>query len=88
MLLKVGMDGLHLKACLQENARQEDIQERERRTQALVKAEIGRQRRASAVTWGIAKSKAAQNASASRMAQLEADFQAVQAATGDHAHQG
>ena len=57
--------------------------ERERRTQALVKAEIGTRHRASAVTWGIAKSKAAQNASASRMAQLEADFQAVQAATGD-----
>lgn len=67
---------------LQENARQEDIMERERRTQALVKAEIGTQRRASAVSWGIAKSKAAQNASASRMAQLQADFQAVQAATG------
>ena len=57
--------------------------ERERRTQAVVKAEIGTQRRASAVTWDMAKSKAAQ--SASRVAQLEFDFQAVQAATGDDA---
>lgn len=67
---------------VQENARQEDIIERERRTQALVKAEIGTQRRASAATWGIARNKAAQNAGAERMAQLTADFHAIQTATG------
>jgi len=67
---------------VQENARQADIEERERRTQALVKAEIGSQRRATAVGWGLARNKAAQNASATRMAQLTEDFAAVQAATG------
>lgn len=67
---------------LQETARQRDMEERERRTQALVKAEIGTQRRASAATWGIARNKAAQDATAVRMAELTADFEAVQAATG------
>ena len=66
----------------QELTRQADIEERDRRTHALVKAEIGVQRRATAVGWGLARNKAAQNASTSRMAQLTEDFAAVQAATG------
>ena len=69
-------------ALWQENARQQEIEERERRTQGLVKAEIGGQRRATAVGWGLARNKAAQNASAMRMAQLTDDFAAVQAAIG------
>ena len=68
--------------ALQENARQADLDERERQTQALLKVEAGTQRRATAVGWGIARNKAAQTASATRMAQLTEDFAAIQAATG------
>ena len=80
--------------ALQEATRAAEIEERERRTQALVKAELGSKRRATVAGWGLARGMAAQNASTARMAQLTDAFSAVFGATGapapigHHGHPG
>lgn len=66
----------------QEMSRQAETEERERRTRALVKAEIGTHRRATVAGLSAARTKIAQTAEAERVAQLTQDMEAIQAATG------